>query len=152
MSETVVARLNDFKVRLAELTPEAGETATIGELIWRTRKDFEAALDDDLNVPAALGALHDFVRETNSAIAAATIKVADQKALLDFIDRMDSVFGIFGELKKGFLDADIQSLIDERQAARKARNFVRSDEIRNQLTEMSIVLEDTKEGVRWKRK
>ncbi|NOT63106.1 MAG: cysteine--tRNA ligase [Acidobacteria bacterium] len=151
-AETVVARLNDFKVRLHELTPEAGETAALGELVWRTRKDFETALDDDLNVPAALGALHDFVRETNSAIAASTIKASDQKALIELVDCIDSVFGIFGELKKGFLDADIQALIDERQAARKAKNFARSDEIRNQLTEMGIVLEDTKEGVRWKRK
>ena len=151
-AETVAARLNDFKVRLAELNADAGETAAIGELIWRTKKNFEAALDDDLNVAEALGALHDFVRETNSAIAASTIKASDQKALLDLVDRMDSVFGIFGELKKGLLDADIQALIDERQAARKARNFARSDEIRNQLTEMGIVLEDTKEGVRWKRK
>ena len=151
-AETVVARLNDFKVRLSEYPVEPGETAVIGELIWRTKKNFEAALDEDLNVAEALGALHDFVRETNSALAANTIKAADQKALLDFVDRMDSVFGIFGELKKGFLDADIQALIDERQTARKARNFARSDELRNQLTEMGIVLEDTKDGVRWKRK
>ena len=85
-------------------------------------------------------------------MAAATIKADDQKALIDLVDKIDSVFGVFGELKKGLLDADIQSLIDERQAARKARNFARSDELRNQLTEMGIVLEDTKDGVRWKRK
>jgi cysteinyl-tRNA synthetase len=151
-AESVVARLNDFKVRLHEYRAQPGETAAIGELVWRTQKNFEAALDDDLNVAEALGALHDFVRETNSALAANTIKADDLKALIGLVDKMDSVFGVFGELKKGFLDADIQTLIDERQAARKARNFARSDEIRNQLTEMGIILEDTKDGVRWKRK
>ena len=101
---------------------------------------------------SALAALHDFVRETNAAMAQATIKTDDQKALLTQIDRFDSVFAVFGEFKKELLDSDIQSLIDERQAARKAKNFARSDELRNQLTELGIMLEDTKEGVRWKRK
>jgi cysteinyl-tRNA synthetase len=109
-------------------------------------------MDDDLNTAEALAAIHDFVRETNTAMATGAIKADDKAALLNAVDRFDSVFGIFGEVKKEMLDSEIQALIDERQAARKAKNFARSDEIRNQLTELGIILEDTKDGVRWRRK
>jgi cysteinyl-tRNA synthetase len=68
------------------------------------------------------------------------------------VDRFDSVFNVFGEVKQELLDSEIQALIDERQAARAARNFARADEIRNHLTAMGIILEDTKEGLRWRRK
>ena len=89
---------------------------------------------------------------TNSSIAAGAIKADDKATLLLVVNRFDSVFGIFGEAKKEMLDSEIQALIDERQAARKDKNFSRSDEIRNQLTEMGIILEDTKDGMRWRRK
>ena len=115
-------------------------------------KRFEDAMDDDLNTAEALAAVPDFVRETNSSIAAGAIKTSDKAALLHAVDRFDSVFGIFGEAKQEMLDSEIQALIDERQAARKAKNFARSDEIRYQLTGMGIILEDTKDGMRWRRK
>ncbi len=151
-AESTVARLNDFKLRLTEVQPEEGSTAPIARMAELSLKRFEDAMDDDLNTAEALAAVHDFVRETNSSIAAGAIKSADKVALLAAIDRFDSVFGIFGEAKKEMLDSEIQALIDERQEARKAKNFARSDEIRNQLTEMGIILEDTKDGMRWRRK
>jgi cysteinyl-tRNA synthetase len=151
-AERVVERLNDFKKRLTELKPEAGSSPAVAELIEGSRRRFEEALDDDLNTAEALAAIHDFARETNVAMKGKSIKADDQKALLALIDRFDSVFNIFGEVKQELLDSDIQALIDERQAARAAKNFARSDEIRNQLTSMGIILEDTKEGVRWRRK
>ncbi len=151
-AESTVARLNDFKLRLNEAAVEDGETPATAELIARSLKRFEDAMDDDLNTAEALAAVHDFVRETNSALAQGSLKADDKKALLAAVDRFDSVFSIFGEVKKEMLDSEIQALIDERQAARKAKNFARSDEIRNQLTEMGIILEDTKDGVRWRRK
>ena len=97
-----------------------------------------------------MAAVHDFARETNAAMKA--IKAGDQKALLALVDHFDSVFNIFGEVKRELLDSEIQALIDERQAARAAKDFARADEIRNQLTGMGIILEDTKEGLRWRRK
>ena len=151
-AEKVVERLNDFKKRLTELKPEAGSSPAVAELIEGSRRRFEEALDDDLNTAEALAAIHDFARETNVAMKGKSIKADDQKALLALIDRFDSVFNIFGEGKQELLDSDIQALIDERQAARAAKNFARSDEIRNQLTAMGIILEDTKEGIRWRRK
>ncbi|MEJ7700057.1 MAG: hypothetical protein WKF71_10490 [Pyrinomonadaceae bacterium] len=72
--------------------------------------------------------------------------------ILHTIDKFDSVLGIFGEEKAEMLDAEIESLIEERQTARHNRDFARSDEIRDLLAEKGIVLEDTKDGVRWKKK
>jgi cysteinyl-tRNA synthetase len=151
-AESTVARLNDFKQRLTEVQPEEGSTAAIARMAELSLKRFEDAMDDDLNTAEALAAIHDFVRETNSSLATGAIKSEDKAVLLATVEKFDSVFGIFGEAKKEMLDSDIQALIDERQAARKAKNFARSDEIRDQLTGMGILLEDTKDGVRWRRK
>ncbi|MBL8189725.1 MAG: cysteine--tRNA ligase, partial [Acidobacteria bacterium] len=151
-AESTVARLNDFRQRLTEVQPEQGATPAIARMAELSLKRFEDAMDDDLNTAEALAPVHDFVRETNSSLATGAIKSEDKAVLLATVEKFDSVFGIFGEVKKEMLDSDIQALIDERQAARKAKNFARSDEIRDQLTELGIILEDTKDGVRWKRK
>lgn len=151
-AEGTVARLNDFRRRLAEVQTAEGLTPPIVRMAELSLKRFEDAMDDDLNTAEALAAVHDFVRETNTGMAMGAIKADDKAALLDAVERFDSVFGIFGEVKKEMLDSEIQTLIDERQAARKAKNFARSDEIRDQLTEMGIILEDTKDGMRWRRK
>lgn len=151
-AESTIERLNDFKRRLTELKSEPDATTALADLVERTQQRFEAALDDDLNVPEALAALHDFVRETNTALAHGNVKVGDQTALLALIDRLDSVLNIFGEVQHELLDSEIQALIDERQEARKSKNFARADELRNQLTELGIILEDTKDGLRWRRK
>jgi cysteinyl-tRNA synthetase len=151
-AETTVERLNDFKRRLTELKPEEGSSPIVPELIESSRRRFEEALDDDLNTAEALAAIHDFARETNTALARGAVKAGDQKALLALVDRFDSVFNIFGDTKQELLDSEIQALIDERQAARAAKNFARADEIRDHLTAMGIILEDTKEGLRWRRK
>lgn len=151
-AESTVARLNDFKQRLSELKAEPGDSPAISSLIERSGARFEEALDDDLNTAEALAAVHDFVRETNAAMAQGIVRSDDQRALLDLVDRFDSVFAVFGEVKKEMLDSEIQALIDERQAARAAKNFARADEIRQQLTDLGIILEDTKDGLRWRRK
>jgi cysteinyl-tRNA synthetase len=151
-AETTVERLNDFKRRLTELEPEAGSSPAAAGLIESSRRRFEEALDDDLNTAEALAAIHDFARETNTSMARGAVKADDQKALLALVDRFDSVFNIFGEAKRELLDSEIQALIDERQAARAAKNFARADEIRNQLIAIGIILEDTKDGLRWRRK
>jgi cysteinyl-tRNA synthetase len=151
-AESTVERLNDFRKRLTEIRTEGEAAPAISELLERSRQRFEAALDDDLNTAEALAAIHDFVRETNTAMAAGQITAAAAQRLLELVARFDSVFGIFGEVKQELLDSEIQALIDERQAARQARNFARADEIRQLLTERGILLEDTKDGVRWRRR
>jgi cysteinyl-tRNA synthetase len=151
-AETTVERLNDFKRRLTELKTEEGSSPAIAELIEVAQARFEEALDNDLNTAEALAVIHNFVREINTEMAEGVIESGDKSALLEAIDRFDSVFNVFGEVKQELLDSEIQALIDERQTARQAKNFARADEIRNQLTQMGIILEDTKEGLRWRRK
>jgi cysteinyl-tRNA synthetase len=150
--ERTVEGLNIFKRRLMEKKADPGSTPEIAGLVEHSQRRFEEALDDDLNTAEALAAIHDFVRETNAAMDRRLVKTGDQKALLELVDRFDSVFNIFGKVEEELLDSEIQAMIDERQAARKAKQFARSDEIRDQLLARGIILEDTKEGVRWRRK
>jgi len=91
------------------------------------------------------------VREVNTHLADEMLLERDRELVLDAISRFDSVFGIFGKEDTELLDADIEALIQERQEARRSRNFSRSDEIRDELAAKGIILEDTKDGVRWKR-
>jgi cysteinyl-tRNA synthetase len=150
-AESTVTRLQDFRRRLDEVKAEAGATPALQELMTRSRNEFEAALDDDLNTAEALAAIHNLARETNVAMARGEIKAGDKSALLELVDRFDSVFRVFGDPRQEMLDSEIQALIDERQAARAARDFARADEIRKRLSDVGILLEDTKEGVRWRR-
>jgi len=96
--------------------------------------------------------IHNLSREVNTALARKQVRADDQRELLAAIDRFDTVLNIFGEQEREMLDSEIQSLIDERQEARRRRDFGRADEIRDELSRRGITLEDTKDGVRWKRK
>jgi cysteinyl-tRNA synthetase len=109
-------------------------------------------MDDDLNTSMALAAVHDLTREINTALARQTLRTEDQRATLSVLDRIDGVLNVIGEAQAPMLDDEIQGLIDQRQEARHRRDFKRADEIRDELLGRGIVLEDTKEGVRWKRK
>jgi len=80
------------------------------------------------------------------------LRADDQAAVLDSLAKFDAVLGVFGVEDEEILDAEIEALITERQNARHDRNFARSDEIRDQLAAKGIILEDTRDGVRWKRK
>ena len=151
-AENTIARLRDFRARLNEANLRENSNAEVREIAQNALRDFEAAMDDNLNTSVALAALHNLVRETNTALAEEKISTGDREKILDAIERMDSVLNIFGEARTEMLDAEIEALIEERQEARRNRNFARSDEIRDLLSEKGIVLEDTKDGVRWKRK
>jgi cysteinyl-tRNA synthetase len=113
---------------------------------------FRTAMDDDLNTAAALASLHDMVREVNTHLSSSGVTSAGKAAVLEAVAAFNDVLGIFGEESTEMLDADIDALIVERQAARRERDFARSDEIRDELAAKGIVLEDTKDGVRWRRK
>ncbi len=111
---------------------------------------FEAAMDDDFNTADAIAAVFDLVRFCNTT---ATEESSGNyvRALLDVLVKLTDVLGIDADREEEILDADIEALIEERQAARKERNFARADEIRNELAARGILLEDTREGVKWKR-
>jgi cysteinyl-tRNA synthetase len=151
-AEHTIARLRDFKKRLQEAYLTDGINPDLQEKAQKYLVDFEEAMDDNLNTSVALAALHNLVREVNTALAHEVVCTEDRSLILHTIDKFDSVLGIFGEEKAEMLDAEIESLIEERQTARHNRDFARSDEIRDLLAEKGIVLEDTKDGVRWKKK
>jgi cysteinyl-tRNA synthetase len=111
---------------------------------------FEDAMDDDFNTADAISAIFELVKFANTNISDTSSK-AVIKELLSYITKLCDVLGIITKKEKEVLDSDIEALIEERQAARKEKNFARADEIRDQLLSMGIVLEDTREGVKWKR-
>ena len=100
---------------------------------------------------STLSSIHFLVREINPVLERDGIWEDDKRIILDAIEKFDSVLGIFGKAETEVLDAEIEQLIEDRNEARRTRNFAKSDEIRDSLAEKGIILEDTKDGVRWKR-
>lgn len=138
--------LANGSARSAELA-EGEDPAFADEYI----KKFEEAMDDDCNTADAIAAIFELVRAINSAVddnsSLAFVTLAKEK-----LQMLCSVLGIITEKKEETLDSEIEDLIAERQAARKAKDFAKADAIRDQLLSMDIVLEDTREGVKWHRK
>jgi cysteinyl-tRNA synthetase len=173
-----VERLRTFHQRILNGNwPEA--TPSLATLIAQGDEAFTAALANDLNTAEARGAIFDVLRAVNSAADRATLTRADADATLALLTKFDSIFAVLedrdaeltrtalawaeaeGRLDEAdasivatlsFSDADIDALVAERTLAKKQRNFARADAIRNELLEKGILLEDSKDGVRWKRK
>lgn len=151
---TAIERLRNFKLRLdTEKFPE-GLNEAMAERTAKALADFEAALDDDLNTAEALAAVFEFIRDANTAMDSGEFRAGNVAAASELLAKFDSVFDVLRpSVAAGALtDAEIEALIAERAQAKKARDFKRADEIRANLLEKGIILEDTKEGVRWKRK
>jgi cysteinyl-tRNA synthetase len=151
-ADRTVAGLRDFRARLSEAKTEPGLNDKLHEATLRALSEFEAGMDDDLNTSVALAAVHNLTREVNTALARHRVRADNQHELLELIKRFDSVLNVFGDDQREMIDSEVQALIDERQEARRRRDFARGDEIRDQLAQCGIILEDTKDGVRWKRK
>jgi cysteinyl-tRNA synthetase len=151
-AESTVERLRNFRRLVKETNAETGSKREVKATVDKALAEFEAAMDDDLNTAVALAAIHNLVREINIILAKDSLLADDQTAVLDAVRRFDDVLGIFGAEEMEMLDADIEALINERQEARRNRDFARSDEIRDLLASKGIILEDTKDGLRWKRK
>jgi cysteinyl-tRNA synthetase len=152
-AETTVARLRDFRARLSAGVHETGNNEALHEITERALREFEEAMDDNLNTSVALAALHNLMREVNTALSGGCrVRRDNQEEVLAALARLDTVLNIFGDDQAELLDDDIAALIEQRQEARRQRNFARADEIRQELLSHGIVLEDTKDGVRWKRR
>ena len=121
------------------------------EFLEKYKAQFIEAMDDDLNTADALGALFMMVRDINKAVADKAGKTALEACLKGFNELCD-VLGLLYVKKDDSLDAEVEELIAQRTAARKAKDFKKADEIRDKLSEMGIILEDTREGVKWSRK
>ncbi len=161
-----VERLRNFVVRLKTEKFPPGSHERIGERVRQAEAAFEKALADDLNTAVALAATFDLVRELNTAADHGELGQPDIPAVLTFLEKFDAIFAVltdddaakmralgFAAAAADLSDAEIEALVAERQAARRRRDFQRADEIRAQLAERGIILEDTRDGgVRWKRK
>ncbi len=111
---------------------------------------YENAMEDDLNTADAISVIFELVKLANSSISSDNARSVITE-VYETIGRLCDVLGIITKTEKEILDADVEALIEERQAARKAKNFARADEIRDTLAAQGIILEDTREGVKWKR-
>ena len=150
-AEKAVERLTLFNQRLTETNGKPmGEE--LEKLLKTTRKDFEAAMNDDLNITKALAALFDFVRDVNKMIDQGKVSRREARAVHDLMMRLDRVLAILGETEKELLPREIEELIQKREEARKAKDWKTADAIRKELSDMGIILEDTTTGVKWRRK
>jgi cysteinyl-tRNA synthetase len=148
-AKSAVERLRNFVRRLHEVE---GTTATgkVATLTAKLEVCFGGAMDDDLNIAIALSSLFDFVREMNALLDANLVSKQEAADVGGLMMRIDGVLGVIGKVEvEEALSADIDALVQKREAARKAKNWKEADEIRAKLKAMGIVLEDTAQGVRW---
>jgi len=141
-------RIDDFIFSLEGLTPVDGETPSITQLILESETKFQAEMDDDFNISGALGDFFDFIYKVNLALK--DLKTGDVANIMNFVDRIDSVLGVIKKKEEKMLDAEIEEKINQRQQARKEKNFKLADAIRDELKAKGIILIDTPAGVRWK--
>ncbi|MGK2855941.1 MAG: cysteine--tRNA ligase [Thermoanaerobaculia bacterium] len=152
-AKSALARIDSFAIRLDELAKASDDRTAVrgAELAQRFLRDFEDGLDDDLNTAAALGALFMMIREANTAADRGELAPADAIVLRAALDRADLVLDIVRRDALA-LDADIEAMIQARADARQRRDFKESDRLRDELLAAGIILEDTPQGVRWRRK
>jgi cysteinyl-tRNA synthetase len=171
-----VERLRTFESRMRMSQLPAGTNAHAQEAATKAKNEMRAGMEDDLNTAYASAAIFDMVREANTLADRGELREGDKAPLLEALQQFDEIFAVLkdddaekmkvamewarshGILKdsdvpaEGMPDAEVNRLIEERNAAKRARDFAKSDSIREQLAESGVILEDTKDGVRWKRK
>jgi cysteinyl-tRNA synthetase len=177
-----VERLRNFKLRMETERWEPGASPEIAAMAERTVGAMRASLDDDLNTAQALAAIFDLVRDVNAAADHGKVKQDDIAAIADALREFDEIFAVLVDEDGGHVkaivdwaraegleekispeaaemarsaalsDAQVEELVAKHSAARKAKDFKTSDAVRDELLAQGIVLENTKDGVRWKRK
>lgn len=144
-----VSRLEDA-MKVAEEKEVTKEEKVLLLKMEEYAAKYENAMEDDLNTADAISVIFEMVKLANSSISSSNTKSVIQE-IYDRIGKLCDILGIITRVEAEILDSEIEALIEERQAARKAKNFARADEIRDLLAEQGIALEDTREGVKWKR-
>ena len=174
-----IDRLRTFVGRLTKATLGEGTNPALQAAADKAEAGYIAALENDLNTAEARAPIFDLVRTVNSALDAGTVLAGDRERVLAVLGQFDAVFAVIADhdaaptkaalawaeeqglqdkvapallTRQGLTDEEVDALIAERNTARKQRNFKRSDEIRDELAAKGIVIEDAKDGVRWKRK
>ena len=149
-STQALHRLWDFVDRLNASPARGAHNEEIAEAVTKARSDFEAAMDSDLNVSGASAAVFSLMGAVNAALVAGELDAANVAEVNEFLQQADAVLGYIAYEKEA-LAPEIEALIQEREEARAAKEWARSDEIRDQLAEMGVALEDTPEGTHWRR-
>ena len=145
-----LSRLRDFLYRMKHEDFPAGQSPEVEALIARTVRDFEASMDDDLNISAALAAQFEMIRELNRLADSRNLFGGDIPSIHAVIRKMDQVFGI-AVFPDDAVSEEIEAWIGKRNEARRKKDFKTSDEIRDMLKQKGIILEDTPSGTRWKK-
>jgi cysteinyl-tRNA synthetase len=143
-----------FRLKTAELPP--GSSTKVASAIAKAREQFEAALDDDLNTSAALAAVFVLIGDCNIALASRNIQEDDRTEVLKWLKEVDERLAIIPPVEEVVQDEreveEIERLVAQRNEARKNRDFAMSDKIRKELLDRGVLIEDTREGTRWRRK
>jgi cysteinyl-tRNA synthetase len=146
-------RIKEFVFRLKSAKLADGNNPDVAVAGAKATADFDSGLDDDLNTAQALAAVFDFIRMCNIALTEGAVREGDRKQILEFFKKVDERLAIVPTMEElVHVDAEIESLIAQRNEARKNRDFAMSDRIRDQLLDRGVLIEDTREGTRWRRK
>ncbi|MBV8820506.1 MAG: cysteine--tRNA ligase, partial [Acidobacteriaceae bacterium] len=153
-AKTTIDRLRNFQLRLETDKLPAGMSDGLEERRRKALDDFDTSLDDDLNTAEALAAVFEYVRDANTAMDGGEFRGGNTPGALELLSRFDSIVDVLRPTAKegGLSDAQIDEKIQARTQAKKSKDFALADQIRAELTEAGVILEDTKDGVRWKRK
>ena len=150
-AQSALRRIHDFLLRVGEIPDERPENPDLTQKIAESRSNFNAGLDDDLNTSVALATLFELMKDTNILLESQEVGGVNRDQILGLFSDANQVFAVFEAEEPRIEDKDIAELIEEREEARRQRDFSRADEIRVLLIARGILLEDTKAGTRWKR-
>lgn len=148
-AENAVRRLQDFSLRLSEAKPSSGEDGLV-ELVKVHKEKFEEALDNDFNTPAALAAFFEFVKEVNKRLDEGKASQKGLDACRTFLNVFNEIFHVIPPYEES-LEPELQALIAQREEARRRKDWVTADRLREELSRRGVQLEDTPQGVRWRR-
>ena len=151
-AQNSLGRIKEFLFRLRTARLMSGSTPEITEALAAARASFEAGLDDDLNTPEALAAIFKLITACHTAMAREALREDDRAAILVWFGEVDQRLAIIPEEEVETRDGEIESLVAQRDEARRNRDFAASDRLRKELLDRGILIEDTREGTKWRRK
>ncbi len=147
-ANNALERLDEFIIRIKEIK-NSENNKKIGPLIKKAKKGFEKEMDNDLGISNAIAHIFEFVKEINVLMQENKIGKKDAQNILKLMQEFNEVLGVM-DFREEKLESNLKKMIDEREKARKEKDFAKADKIRDELKAKGIILEDTKEGVRWK--
>jgi cysteinyl-tRNA synthetase len=149
-AEVSLKRIKDFLYELKNQVFKKGKNQDIHTLVEKTKQDFTQGLCDDLNISAALSAVFGMIKDVNNLLLRGEVLSQDAAEIMSLLDGINQVLGVIPEEKDQTLTEKIQRKIEKREKAREDKNYALADKIRDDLFSQGIILEDTKDGVRWK--